>query len=188
MGLDNPSPSPSDFAEKDRDHDQHERRPRQLDHPTSSTRAPVHLRLGQHIQSGSSHDGQVDVIPLQSVQVVELVAPMSPYLVEVGPIDAPALLVASVEELEAPGHPPDLALGLAVDLGENFQCDVSLPGYLFLAKLSSGDLVPVVQEAVLEDVISAGQNGSENCMVRDSSSQLEAGVISDVCSVKLRKH
>lgn len=148
----------------------------------------MHLRLGQHIQSGSSHDGQVDVIPLQSVQVVELVAPMSPYLVEVGPIDAPALLVASVEELEAPGHPPDLALGLAVDLGENFQCDVSLPGYLFLAKLSSGDLVPVVQEAVLEDVISAGQNGSENCMVRDSSSQLEAGVISDVCSVKLRKH
>jgi hypothetical protein len=102
----------------------------------------VHLRLGQHIQSGPSHDGQVDVIPLQSVQVVELVAPMSLYLVEVGPIDAPALLVASVEELEAPGHPPDLALGLAVDLGENFQCDVSLPGDLFLAKLSSGDLVP----------------------------------------------
>jgi hypothetical protein len=188
LGLDNPSPSPLDFADKDRDHDQHERRPRQLDHPTSSTRASVHLRLDPRIQSEPSHDGQVDVIPLQFVHVVELVAPMSPYLVEVGPIDASAIPVTSIEELEAPGHPPDLALGLTVDLGENFQCDVSLPGDLFPSKLSSGDLVAVVQEAVLEDVISTGQNGSGNCMVRDSSSQLEAGVISNVCSVKPRKH
>ena len=79
-----------------------------------------------------------------------MVAPMSPELVEVEPVDAPALPVASVEEPEAPGHPPYLALGLAVDLGENFQCDGSLTGDLFPAQLSSRDRVAVVQEAVLE--------------------------------------
>jgi hypothetical protein len=98
----------------------------------------------------------VDAIPLSPVQVVEMVAPMSPELVEVEPVDAPALPVASVEEPEAPGHPPYLALGLAVDSGENFQCDGSLTGDLFPAQLSSRDRVAVVQEAVLEDVISAG--------------------------------
>jgi hypothetical protein len=106
---------------------------------------------------------------------------MSPDLVEVGSVDAPALPVASVEELEAPGHPPNLALGLAVDLGENFQCGGSLTGDLSPAKLSSEDLIEVVQENAMEEVISAGQHGS-------GISHLVAGGISDICSVRVRKH
>jgi hypothetical protein len=146
-----------------------------MGHPASSARTPIQLRLGPR-----SHSGQVDAI-LPFVQVVDLVAPMSPDLVEVGSVDAPALPVASVEELEAPGHPPNLALGLAVDLGENFQCGGSLTGDLSPAKLSSEDLIEVVQENAMEEVISAGQHGS-------GISHLVAGGISDICSVRVRKH
>jgi hypothetical protein len=48
---------------------------------------------------------------LKSDQVVD------PDMVEVGSVDAPALPVASFEELEAFGHPPVLAMDMAVDLG-----------------------------------------------------------------------
>jgi hypothetical protein len=38
-------------------------------------------------------------------------------------------------------------------------------------RLSSKDLVSVVQEVAMDVIVSTGQQGSGNCMVRDSSLQ-----------------
>jgi hypothetical protein len=71
----------------------------------------------------------------------------------VGSVDAPALSVAPVEELEAPGHPPGLALDLTEDLGGSTQ-DVISPVRPCLE-------VPleVVHVNDLEVDVSAGQHG-----------------------------
>ena len=59
--------------------------------------------------------GSVDAPALPIVSVEEREAPGHPPVL--GSVDALALPEVSVAELEAPGHPPVLALDLAEDLG-----------------------------------------------------------------------
>lgn len=113
----------------------------------------------------------MDAIPLPSNSVVERVAPMSSELLVVGPVDALVLPFTSVEELEVHGVPSSLASGPMGNPSVAFQCDVSWPGEVIPTRLSSKDLVSVVQEVAMDVIVSTGQQGSGNCMVRDSSLQ-----------------
>jgi hypothetical protein len=49
--------------------------------------------------------------------------------VEVGSVDAPALPIVSVEEREAPGHPPDLGSVDARSLPEVSVAELEAPGH-----------------------------------------------------------
>jgi hypothetical protein len=101
-GVDSPLPPHSGLVDEDSDHEHHVGR---LGCPTPSVQVPIHLRLGQRSRSGHVDDN------LMSVQAVDQ------DLVKMGSVDAPALPVVSVEELEAPDYPPDLEMYMAMYLG-----------------------------------------------------------------------
>ncbi|AQL10260.1 transcription regulator [Zea mays] len=102
--------------------------------------------------------GSVDAPALPIVSVEEREAPGHPP--DLGSVDALALPEISVAELEAPGHPPVLALDLAEDLGVSCQEDwsshvVISPAGPCLDNPLVGDLMSGLAEAV-----TAGQHGS----------------------------
>jgi hypothetical protein len=163
-GVDPPAPPPSGFVDEDSDHEHHVGRP---ERPASSVRVPIHLRLGQRSRSGQVDDmsveavhqdlvevGSVDATALPIVSVEEREAPGHPPVL--GSVDALALPEVSVAELEAHGHPPVLALDLAEVLGVSCQEDVTAgqhgSGLSYL--LTDG------VSANVEEAVTAGQHGS----------------------------
>jgi hypothetical protein len=168
-GGDPPAPPPpSGFVDEDSDHEHHVGRPGR---PASSVRVPIHLRLGQRSRSGQVDDmsveavhqdlvevGSVDAPALPIVSVEEREAPSHPP--DLGSVDALALPEVSVAELEAPGHPPVLALDLAEDLGVSCQEDWS--SHVVISPAGSCLDNPLVG-APMSDLVEAvtdGQHGS----------------------------
>jgi hypothetical protein len=192
FSVDPPSPPPSGFIDEDSDHEHHVE---QWGCPATSVQVPIYLRLGQRSRSGKvdyslmsvqavDQDlvevGSVDAPALPVVSVEELDPPDLEMIMamDLGSVDALALQEVSVAELEAPGHPPVLALDLAEDLGVSCQVDCLSQDVISPVKPCSDDPLEVVLMTNLEEVVTAGQHGvGFSYLVADGSSAIVEEVV-----------